>query len=190
MIWNILHWAIQLYLGALLIKLMLRVVRNEQLSFESWKQYVILSTDDLKKYFFVSVIYSLIVLGGLILLVVPGIIWGLSYSQAIYLVVDKGLGVRESLTQSKHLMQGNRLQFLGMGFILIGINIIGALLFGLGLLITIPATALAGVITYRQVIGEDMFTTESQPAKVTPESSITPPTPLKSPATTMNDYQI
>lgn len=97
------------------------------------------------------VLYALIVAGGLILLIVPGVIWAAQFAFGIYAVVDKPLDPIAALRRSSSLTRGVKGQVLLFGLALFGINLVGALAFGLGLIITIPLTALASAHAYRQL---------------------------------------
>ena len=58
-----------------------------------------------------TLIYTLIVFLGLILLVVPGIILGLMYSQVFYILADNpDIGVTEAFNMSSKMMKNNMLQ--------------------------------------------------------------------------------
>ena len=58
-----------------------------------------------------TLIYTLIVFLGLILLVVPGIILGLMYSQVFYILADDpNIGVTEAFNMSSKMMKNNILQ--------------------------------------------------------------------------------
>ena len=58
-----------------------------------------------------TLIYTLIVFLGLILLVVPGIILGLMYSQVFYILADNpNIGVTEAFNMSSKMMKNNMLQ--------------------------------------------------------------------------------
>ena len=58
-----------------------------------------------------TLIYTLIVFLGLILLVVPGIILGLMYSQVFYILADNpDVGVTEAFNMSSKMMKNNMLQ--------------------------------------------------------------------------------
>ena len=58
-----------------------------------------------------TLIYTLIVFLGLILLVVPGIILGLMYSQVFYILADNpDIGITEAFNMSSKMMKNNMLQ--------------------------------------------------------------------------------
>lgn len=54
----------------------------------------------------VSFLYGLIVTGGLIMLIIPGIVWGLAYVFAQYAVVDKKTGIKGSFKYSSLITGG------------------------------------------------------------------------------------
>lgn len=103
------------------------------------------------RYLGASIIYGLIVLGGLILLIVPGIIWALKFQFYRYLIIDKKMGIKESLKKSGEMTEGAKWDLLLFWILVIGVNILGALAFGVGLIIAVPVTILASVFVYREL---------------------------------------
>ena len=55
------------------------------------------------RFIWTSLLYILIVVGGLILFVIPGIIWGLRYVLAPYAVIVEGISGKEALSRSRVL---------------------------------------------------------------------------------------
>jgi uncharacterized membrane protein len=98
-----------------------------------------------------SILYGLIVLGGLILLIIPGLIWAIKYSLYPYTIIDKNDRAVQAIKRSGELTSGAKLQLLVFFIILGAINILGIIAFGIGLLITIPLTNLAIVYVYRRL---------------------------------------
>lgn len=72
------------------------------------------------KYFLASLVLGLIIIGGLILLVVPGIMFAIWFSFTLFLVFDKDLPVKQALKDSKAMVKGRFWKVLGR-FIVIGI---------------------------------------------------------------------
>ncbi len=103
------------------------------------------------KYLILSILYGVIIFVGLLLLIVPGLILAVSLGFGMYLIIDKQLGPIEALQRSWAISAGVRLKLLGLGIISILINMAGALLLGVGLLVTIPLTTIAFVQIYRQL---------------------------------------
>lgn len=57
-------------------------------------------------YFIVSLLYLLVVLGGLVLLVVPGVIFALWFNFVGFIIVLNGVGVKKAFQESKKLVKG------------------------------------------------------------------------------------
>ena len=96
-----------------------------------------------------SLLVGVIVVIGLILLIVPGIMWALRYCFVPYLVMDKGLDVTAALSESATITYGHKWQLLGLGCLIALLNILGAVCLLVGLLVTIPVSGLAMVNAYR-----------------------------------------
>ena len=100
-------------------------------------------------YLWTTVVYSLIVLGGLLLLVVPGVIWAIKYQFAITLVVDKKMGLNEALKTSGRITKGHKGWLFGLT-ILIGLMQLATIftLF-IGLIVTVPLAYIIYIVVYR-----------------------------------------
>ena len=96
-----------------------------------------------------NIAYGLIIIAGVILLIVPGIIWAIKYQFAPYIVMEKNVRVGEALRESGHLTDGYKWRLFMFG-LLVGIfNFVGLLCFVVGLFVTVPITLLATVHVYR-----------------------------------------
>ena len=82
-----------------------------------WESYN-LSMGLFWKYIWTSILYLLIILGGMFLLIIPGIIWGIRYIFAPYLVIMEGIGGREALSRSKAITKGRLGGVFGCEFVL------------------------------------------------------------------------
>lgn len=96
-----------------------------------------------------KVLVALIVVLGLILVIVPGVIAGLALMFATYLIVDKGRTPLEAIKESVRMTKGNRWKLFLFVLALAALNIVGAVLFFVGLMVTVPVTYLAMVHAYR-----------------------------------------
>ncbi len=119
-------------------------------------------------YLATTILMSLIVVGGMILLIIPGIIFALMFQFATYLVVDRGLTPLEALKQSKRITDGHKWTLLLLALAVIGINLLGLIALIVGLLVSIPVTALAMVHAYRTL---EHTANEVAPASSTPISA-------------------
>lgn len=102
-------------------------------------------------YLLTTVLLSLIVLGGLVLLIVPGVLWAVRFGFAPFLVVQGKLDPVAALRESSRLTQGVRAQLLGFALLVLVINLLGALTFGVGLLVTWPTGLIAAAYVMRQL---------------------------------------
>lgn len=105
------------------------------------------------KFFFGSILYFLIVVGGLILLIVPGIIWAIKFQFYNYLIIDRGLGPIEALKKSAELTEGVKWDLLAFDLTFGIINVLGALCLVVGLFATVPTTMIAMASVYRKLAG-------------------------------------
>jgi uncharacterized membrane protein len=103
-------------------------------------------------YIIVKFAYSLIVGIGLVLLIIPGLIWTMQFYLASYLVVDRGTGAIAALKGSSAITHGVKWDLGVFASVLLGVNIIGILCLGIGLMITLPMTMLASVFVYRKLL--------------------------------------
>ncbi len=97
-------------------------------------------------------IYKLLVVLGLFILVIPGIIIGVMFSLWPLYMVDKGYGPIKSLTASLKTVQGINVLDVFLFIVLCSaINVLGLLVLGVGLFITIPLTLIAFTHVYRKL---------------------------------------
>ena len=96
--------------------------RNEQFGVKSaFRQ----AWPKLASFAWVSVLTGLCILGGMLLLVVPGIIFSVWLAFSAYVFIDEGLKGRQALKRSKQLVKGRagkilwRLLFLGLFYLLV-----------------------------------------------------------------------
>lgn len=100
-------------------------------------------------YLLTAIVYGVGVAVGFVLLIVPGVFLMLTYQFAQYFVIDKGIRPIEALQASARITRGHRWELFGLFIFVLGINILGFLFFLVGLLVSVPVTALAIVRAYR-----------------------------------------
>jgi len=64
--------------------------------------------------FWVNCLYLLVILGGLLLLIVPGFLFAYWFSLAPYILADQNCGVIESMKRSRNLVRGHGWEMWGM----------------------------------------------------------------------------
>ncbi len=99
-------------------------------------------------YILSSICYSLAVIGGMILLIVPGIILSIALGMNMFFIVDQKMGPIESLKASRALTKGVRWQLFCFGGALLLFNLAGLLCLVIGLLFTIPVSCVATAYVY------------------------------------------
>lgn len=90
-----------------------------------------------------QILFVLIVAAGMILLIVPGFVWAVTYGFAPILCAVEGYDPVDALRESRRLTTGHRKPLFWFGVICLGVNILGALAIGIGLFVTIPTTVIA-----------------------------------------------
>ena len=101
------------------------------------------------KFLGATLLTGLAVIGGVLLLIVPGIIFMLMFMFVMFIVIDRGLGPVVAMKESARLTRGYKWQLLGFVLVLALINFVGALALLVGLFVTIPVTSLAFAHAYR-----------------------------------------
>jgi hypothetical protein len=102
-------------------------------------------------FFVTQFLAGLIFAFGLLLLIVPGIIWGLRYGLAPVHNAAEGTGPIASLRASRRMTRGRLGGLFVFALTCIGINIVGAMVFGIGLFVTLPMTTVAVARVFRRL---------------------------------------
>jgi hypothetical protein len=100
-----------------------------------------------------SLLYGLLCLAGLALLVVPGIYVAVTFGFYGFSLADGADRTRDAMRQSAALTRGRKWGLLWLWAALLGINFLGALPCGLGLLATIPVSLVALAYAFRRLQG-------------------------------------
>ena len=104
------------------------------------------------RYLGASILFGLMVAVGFILLIIPGIYLAIKYQFFSFLIVDKNMGIMDSFKKSEDMTQGVKMNLLLFSLALAGVNILGALVFIVGLIVTIPTTVMATVYVYKKLL--------------------------------------
>lgn len=100
----------------------------------------------------VSVIVYTLVGVGLFFVLIPGVFIALAFGQWPFLIMDRNLGILDSLECSWRMMKGYKGEFLLLWMMLVGINLLGVIPFGVGLLFTVPLTYAIQAAFYDRVL--------------------------------------
>ncbi len=143
----ILFWVFHIVLDIGLIKIALKFNGSQKPDFEDLYNHYPLFW----QYLAGSLLSGLIVLGGFILLIIPGIYFSVKLQFVQYLIVDRGLGPMEAIQKSWKMTEGSFWNLLILDIILGAINVLGALALLIGLLWTIPTSSIATAFVYRKL---------------------------------------
>ena len=101
------------------------------------------------KFIVASILAGLIVGIGFVLLIVPGVIAAIFFMFATVLVIDRGLGPIDALTESMRIGKGHRWMLLGLMAAIVLIILAGMIALMVGLLVAMPVAMLAFMHAYR-----------------------------------------
>jgi uncharacterized membrane protein len=138
---------IDLIIGMGLINIALKFIDKKKPKYKDLFYY-----KPIVNYFLTSILEGLIVVGGLFLLIIPGIFFALRLQYANYLIIDKNLGPIEAIKASWKMTKGNVWNLFFLGILLDLINILGLICLIVGLFITVPLSMLATAFVYRKLL--------------------------------------
>lgn len=104
------------------------------------------------KYFIGSVLYGLIICGGIILLIVPGIVWAVKFQFYPYFIMEKGLGPVEALKMSARIANGSKWHLFLFDLVSMGVILLGVLALFVGLIVAIPVVMVGTASIYRKLL--------------------------------------
>lgn len=111
--------------------------------YSNWRQFF--------SWLIASMLFSIMFVVGLFLLIIPGFyVWG-RFGLFPFFILDKELGPIDGLKQAYNVSEGMASHLVFLYLACAGINFIGLLLLGFGLLITAPITLLSLAIVYRKL---------------------------------------
>ncbi|CAB4794571.1 MAG: hypothetical protein F2894_05675 [Actinobacteria bacterium] len=112
-------------------------------------------TDQLGPYIVQAILVGIAIGIGLLLCLIPGLIAAVLFAFAGYVVIDGRDGdAVGAIKRSFEIVKGNFGAVLGLFVLLMLINIVGALLCGIGLLFTYPMSSVAVAYAYRTLNGQ------------------------------------
>ncbi|MDP3850796.1 MAG: GYF domain-containing protein [Luteolibacter sp.] len=96
-----------------------------------------------------SILFGIMILIGFILLIVPGIHVSLRFGHFMIAMVDRNLGVMESLSYSSSITTNNRMNLFLLALLSFGIIIAGVIALVVGLIFAYPVVLLSWMVAYR-----------------------------------------
>lgn len=115
---------------------------------------------------FAYALVNLIVLMGSFLFLIPGIYFAVAFSFVLPFVVFKKMNVLTALETSRQLITKQWFEVFIFVLILGFLNVIGLLLWGLGLLISLPFSVIAIYFAYKDIIGFEINNSEENDSDI------------------------
>jgi len=148
------NWILQTVIQLGMVLIPLRFVKGEEAKFLD----LFSGFPFFLYYVIASIFYVLILIGGLILLVIPAIIWALQFQFFVYFIVDKDLGPIQALKKSSQITKGSKWKLFCLALVIFLINLVGVLCLIVGLLVTIPISMTAMAFVYRKLLVQETKT--------------------------------
>jgi len=108
--------------------------------------------------FLTTLLMYVFIILGLALFVLPGIYLMVAFMFAIPLVVEKDMSPMQALSTSRKAIHHKWFNFLGLGFLVMVVIIIGMIALLIGLVWAIPVISLAYALAYRDTFGVEAKT--------------------------------
>jgi len=158
-IFGIISFVIGMFVNMAQIKIGLRFSKGDTADFEDlYNEY-----PRFWDFLLGSILYALIVIGGLILLIIPGIYWAIKYHFYGYLIIDQGMGPMDAIKKSGELTDGVKWNLLVFDLAMMGIYILGFLACCVGVLFAIPVILVSIAHVYRTLLVATMAPLADQP---------------------------
>lgn len=145
---NLSYIVAQFIISVGVIKGLIEISRGKKVTIETFKSVAPYTL----KFIAVQILMMLIILGGFILFIIPGVIFSIKYMFAPYLVADKGLGPIEALKESARMTDGVKWDIVGFLVATTMLAYLGILALFVGLLVTLPVATVAYILLYNQLL--------------------------------------
>jgi uncharacterized membrane protein len=146
-------WIVSLLLALGLIRASLAVTRGEKPEVG-----MLFDSAGFGPYILATILFGIGVTIGLILCVIPGIIFGIAFMFYGYLIAENPdrLGPTDALKRAAEISKGHRWELFGLGIVLILINIVGLIACFVGVIFTYGITSIAVAYAYRSLSGQSV----------------------------------
>ena len=140
-------WILDLLISMGVIRITLKFCDQEQATYRDlFSAYRLLLN-----YLVGSIVYGIMVAIGFVFLIAPGIYLAVKYQFYDYLIIDKGMGPIDAIKRSGVLTEGVKRNLVLFWLARVGINILGMIALGVGLIATVPVSWLANAYVYRRL---------------------------------------
>jgi uncharacterized membrane protein len=146
-IFNLISFVLSVFIAIAVTKFSLRLARGGQVDLTD----VYTGYPYFLNMLLSSLLYGLLVMAGLILLIIPGIYWGIRYQFFPYLIVDQNLGPVNAIKRSGQITRGEWWHLFLYGLAAFGLSMLGFLACCIGTIITTPIIMVAHAHIYARL---------------------------------------
>lgn len=143
----VVFWVVQIIISMGLIHISIKFIKSEKPVFSD----LFAKANKIIDYVASSIVYSIIVTIGFILLIAPGVIFMIRFQFYQYLIIEKNKGPIEALKISWRMTKGSVWNLILFWILVMLVNIAGAIALGIGLLASIPVTMIAMAWVYKKL---------------------------------------
>ncbi len=146
---EVIFGVVQAFFSAGFIFSVLKMIRNQDFGwtdlFSQANRFLV--------YLHAAIKLGIMMVVGIILLIIPGLYIGLKYWPVMYLIIDRyDLKVKEAFKLAAKMTEGIKWQVLAVELVIGALNVGAAMIFWVGLIITVPMSYLAGAILYDKLL--------------------------------------
>jgi len=143
----ILGFLVSVYVHMAMVNISLIVSRGEKPTYSD----LFSATKYYWKFLLADILYSLLVLAGMILCIIPGIYWGVRYHFNAYFIIDQDMSPIDAIRRSGQITKGAWWDVFLLFVLSWLIMLAGIILCGVGTLFAYPIVFMAIVFAYRQL---------------------------------------
>jgi len=151
---HIADYALTILMTLGFVKVSLKFYDGERVSFgDLFSQYRLLFSA-----LVATILYLVAILGGFLLLIIPGIILIIKFYFVYHFIVDSHVGPIGALERSWAITRGIKWHLFIFSLMLVGVYILGVLFFLVGVIVAFPVTILATAFAYRKLLERSQMT--------------------------------
>lgn len=169
LIFNLGSFVVTIVSSIFAVKIGLKLYDNEKIGSYDFLSF---SSSTFFKFLLAYILYTIMILVGFILLIVPGIYLAIKYQFFLYLIVEKNMDVIEAFKESGRITDGSKWNLFFFALLLLLIVGIGALVFLVGLFVAIPIAMVAWAYVYKKLSSDSSSDVAHAPPPIPAQSDI------------------
>ncbi len=168
-IFNLGSFVVSIVSSIFAVKIGLRLYDNEKIGSYDFLAFNI---STFFKFLLAYILYTIMILIGLILLIVPGVYLAVKYQFFQFLIIEKNMDVIEAFKESGRITEGSKWNLFFLALIFLLIVGIGALVLLVGLFVAIPIIIVAWAYVYKKLSSEFSSEVTNTPPPIPTQSDI------------------